>query len=463
VLLSLLLVAAQTPLEARCQGNPLIETRIGQQFTAQTASFIWTQDQFAPQYLAYPPLVFPPWSDTTPFTPAFEATFWALGTGLWDNAGGYTVPPYQWVDYNPTYYGAGFYAAELFTGWGASSSISGCIQNNPPGTCTCVLLTDQDGTNGYFAMVSSPVEVGIWHAHLNQPGADPAGNFLPIILKPIQAPAIVDAVSEPAGSDMQVTASLDPVTMGIYNASGLCEDCGPSGYKVKAQILPNGSAPPQDRSTELWTELALAGGGTQSVTPLGSTVTVEITACPPDSYVWLATELHFDSDFASPVVSENSSLLECSSSIHEVEIDIMPSSINPRSYGVIPVALLGREDFSVADLDVTTLRFGPDEASPAHDLTDTWTYNDHMQDVNLDGFMDLMMHFLMQETGIGCGHVAATLAGNMLAGQAIEGTDSFRTVGCRLRLPVHSRPERQRSSASITTEEAVDVSFEKQE
>jgi hypothetical protein len=114
-----------------------------------------------------------------------------------------------------------------------------------------------------------------------------------------------------------------------------------------------------------------------------------------------------------------------------VEIDIRPNSINPRSRGVTPVVLLGSEDFSVEDIDVTTLRFGRDQAAPAHDLTDEWTYNDHLEDVNLDGHMDLVAHFRMQDTGIACGDEAVTLTGSLLSGQSIEGTDSIRTVGCR--------------------------------
>jgi hypothetical protein len=385
-----------------------------------------------------------------------------LGSGSWNNAGGFTVPPYQWVYYNQTYYGSNFYAAEIFAGWGMTSQIDGCVQNTPPGTCTCVLLTDQDGIDGYFAMVSGPAEEGTWQTLLYQPGSDPVGNFLPTVLRPIQEPTIIDAAYDPIASEMLVTVTVGLMPEGVYNASGLCGDCGPSGYKVMAQVMPHGSAPPTDRAAHSWSELPLVGGGTQSITPLGSSVTVEIATCPLNSYLWLATELHFDSGFASSVVSANSSLLECPPSL-EVEIDIMPDSINPRSSGVIPVALLGSEDFSIAEVDVATLRFGPDEASPAHDLTDTWTYNSHLQDVNLDGFMDLMTHFPMQETGIACSHVTATLSGNLVTGQAIEGTDSFRTVGCRSRLPVNSRPERRQSPASFTTDGPVDVSFEKKD
>jgi hypothetical protein len=114
-----------------------------------------------------------------------------------------------------------------------------------------------------------------------------------------------------------------------------------------------------------------------------------------------------------------------------VETDIMPDSINPRSRGIVPVALLGSDDLEVADVDVTTLRFGPAEAAPAHDLTNLFTFNDHFQDVNLDGFIDLMTHFPMHDTGITCGDTEVTLTGSLMSGQPIEGTVSFKTVGCR--------------------------------
>jgi hypothetical protein len=118
-----------------------------------------------------------------------------------------------------------------------------------------------------------------------------------------------------------------------------------------------------------------------------------------------------------------------------VEIDIKPggypNTINPRSRGVIPVAILGSETFDVADIDVTTLRFGPNESTCKHDLTDNWMYDEHLQDVNLDGFMDLMTHFRTRDTGIECGDEAAALTGGLVSGHRIEGSDFIRTVGCR--------------------------------
>lgn len=117
-----------------------------------------------------------------------------------------------------------------------------------------------------------------------------------------------------------------------------------------------------------------------------------------------------------------------------VDVDVKPgsdaNSINPRGSGVIPVALLGGEDLDVRDVDVATLFFGPAEAAPAHDLSDPWTYNEHLADVDLDGFVDLVTHFRTRETGIVCGDGEATVHGATLDGTAFQASDGIRTVGC---------------------------------
>jgi hypothetical protein len=48
--------------------------------------------------------------------------------------------------------------------------------------------------------------------------------------------------------------------------------------------------------------------------------------------------------------------------------------------------------------------------------------NDHLEDVNLDGYMNLVAHYFTRQTGIGRGDESATLTGKLLDGQTIEGT-----------------------------------------
>jgi hypothetical protein len=107
-------------------------------------------------------------------------------------------------------------------------------------------------------------------------------------------------------------------------------------------------------------------------------------------------------------------------------IDIKPesddNSINPRSNGVIPVAVLGSIDFDATQIRVSTVIFGPDAATPEH--------NGHVEDVNNDGFMDMLFHFTTRESGIQCGDTEAFLRGEIFDGQSFGNLDSITTIGC---------------------------------
>lgn len=112
----------------------------------------------------------------------------------------------------------------------------------------------------------------------------------------------------------------------------------------------------------------------------------------------------------------------------QVDIDIkpgsFPNSINPnRTTGVLPVAVLGSETFDVLDIDKASQAFGPLGASPAH------TAGGHLEDVNNDGFTDLVSHYIIVETGISAGDTEMCLTGLTLGGIPFKGCDSVRTVG----------------------------------
>jgi len=110
----------------------------------------------------------------------------------------------------------------------------------------------------------------------------------------------------------------------------------------------------------------------------------------------------------------------------DVGIDIKPgsdpNSINLSTEGVIPVAILGSDIFDVAEIDVATLAFGPGGAAPDH------SHGPHFDDVDADGFTDLMAHYRTEEAGIAFGHGAACLYGETLQGTTFNACDAVRTV-----------------------------------
>ncbi len=112
----------------------------------------------------------------------------------------------------------------------------------------------------------------------------------------------------------------------------------------------------------------------------------------------------------------------------EVRIDVKPGSEENHislcadpAQGVVPVALLTTDEFDATAVDHTTVRFGPAEAPEAH--TDLAGLTRHEEDVDGDGDLDLMFHFLLAGTGIEPGDTKATLIGETFAGQPVRGTD----------------------------------------
>ena len=90
--------------------------------------------------------------------------------------------------------------------------------------------------------------------------------------------------------------------------------------------------------------------------------------------------------------------------------------------GVIPVAILGSDTFDVADVDVTTLAFGPAGATAVSPLERA------AEDVSGDGLLDLTLQYRTPETGIAFGDTEACVTGETLDETPFEACDDIITV-----------------------------------
>ena len=114
-----------------------------------------------------------------------------------------------------------------------------------------------------------------------------------------------------------------------------------------------------------------------------------------------------------------------------------PSAVNPRSRGVIPLALLSTQTasgdpltFDATTVAPLTVRFGPDGASEAHG-------RGHVEDADGDGDLDLVLHFRTRDTGIQCGDTEAPLTGQTFDGHLLDTSGALQTVGCGARKAEH--------------------------
>lgn len=110
-----------------------------------------------------------------------------------------------------------------------------------------------------------------------------------------------------------------------------------------------------------------------------------------------------------------------------VAIDVRPESednpVQVGSRGVLPVVLFGSVDLDVESVDPDTLGFGPLAAPLAH------RNGPHAMDHDGDGLLDWVMHFRIEDTGIGTDAVEACVVGETWDGMPVVGCDAVMPVG----------------------------------
>lgn len=114
-----------------------------------------------------------------------------------------------------------------------------------------------------------------------------------------------------------------------------------------------------------------------------------------------------------------------------VAIDIKPegepNSINLCSKGVVPVAILGSDTFDVNDINQTTLTLAGATVKAVRNRILCGT-----EDINADGYTDLVCHFNTTGLSLDKTSTSATVKGKTVEGTPIEGSDSVAIVkdGC---------------------------------
>ena len=112
-----------------------------------------------------------------------------------------------------------------------------------------------------------------------------------------------------------------------------------------------------------------------------------------------------------------------------LEVDIRPGShenpVNLKSKGVISVAVLGSEDFDVTQVVQETLEFAGAQPRPKGKSGNIGS----LEDVNGDGFTDLVLHYPTPDLQLDPADTEATLTGELLDGTQFVGTDSVQIVG----------------------------------
>jgi len=116
-------------------------------------------------------------------------------------------------------------------------------------------------------------------------------------------------------------------------------------------------------------------------------------------------------------------------SIQEVDIDIKPGSmenpVNPGENGQLPVSILGSSSFDVTQIDASSIQLGS-VALSTRGKAEKLAYS--FEDVNGDGFMDMMTFFGVPDLALTSSETELTMTAVLSDGTSISGSDTITIV-----------------------------------
>ena len=100
---------------------------------------------------------------------------------------------------------------------------------------------------------------------------------------------------------------------------------------------------------------------------------------------------------------------------------------NVKTSGVIPVAILTVPGFDATQVDVATLCFGDAEAPAERDCTEAHG-TAHIQDVDKDRDLDVLLHYEAAQVGIDAADTKACVIGRLQDGSGFYGCAALPPV-----------------------------------
>jgi hypothetical protein len=97
---------------------------------------------------------------------------------------------------------------------------------------------------------------------------------------------------------------------------------------------------------------------------------------------------------------------------------------------MIPVAILTTSEFDATTVQPDTVCFGDSDSATERSCEEVHGTG-HIEDVDGDGMLDMLLHYYAQKTGIEQQDTEACLSGQTNSGVRFRGCDSIRVVGLR--------------------------------